>query len=146
MRQMVQRINLDKVGACASAICAVHCALTGLALGLLSVMGLSFISSPIVDVIFVGTAVIVGISAVRHGIRHHKSYIPATIFALGIASIAIGHYTIFSEAAEKHGHTHGPFATVFSVTGGVCLVLFHLLNWRLQKGKSCCGEGKICLH
>ena len=26
------KINLDKVGACASAICAVHCLLTGLAI------------------------------------------------------------------------------------------------------------------
>ena len=40
-----ERINLDKLGACASAICAVHCLLTGIALGLLSVAGLGFMGS-----------------------------------------------------------------------------------------------------
>jgi hypothetical protein len=142
----VKNINLDKVGACASAVCAVHCLLTGVALGLLSVMGLSFISSPWVDGAFIGTALLVGISAIRHGIKSHKSYVPALFFITGLLSIAVGHYSIFAEAAEGHKHVHGGSATFFSVFGGLSLVLFHILNLRLQKAKRCCGEGKICLH
>lgn len=122
------RVNLDKVGACASAICAVHCALTGLALGLLSVFGLGFLGNPAVDYIFIGTALFVGLFAVRHGVAKHRSYVPASIFALGILSIVCGHFLF--------GHDHSRMnlgSAAFSVLGGLLLVAFHVVNWRLQQ-------------
>ncbi|MBI3722145.1 MAG: MerC domain-containing protein, partial [Fimbriimonas ginsengisoli] len=67
----VLRLNLDKVGACASAVCAVHCLLTGLALGLLSVVGFGFLGSLTADIAFLGVALSVGLLAVFHGIRRH---------------------------------------------------------------------------
>ncbi|HZH97867.1 MAG TPA: MerC domain-containing protein [Fimbriimonadaceae bacterium] len=140
----LRKINLDKVGACASAVCAVHCLLTGVALGLLSVMGFGFLGHPIVDLAFVALALLVGGFALRHGIRSHKSYIPAAFFVVGLLAIAAGHLSTIFERSE--GHSHGLGQTVLSVVGGSCLVLFHVLNWRLQKAKTCCGEGKICTH
>lgn len=137
------KINLDKVGACASAICAVHCLLTGVALGLLSFVGLGFLGNTWVDYLFIGVAVSVGSFAVFHGITHHKSYVPASFFVLGILAVLWGHFGF------GHSHEQGvinPYSTVVSVFGGICLVMFHFLNWRLQKARRCCGEGKICTH
>ena len=136
---MQSKVNLDKVGACASAICAVHCALTGVALGLLSVMGLGFLGNTLVDVIFIGIAAFVGILAVRHGINKHNSYVPALFFVVGLVCILTGHFAF--------GHDHSAlgkngYSTLLNVLGGVCLVLFHYVNWRLQKAHHSCS----CAH
>jgi hypothetical protein len=139
-----RKMNLDKVGACASAICAVHCLLTGVALGLLSVLGFGFLGHPLVDSLFVAIAVLVGAFALRHGIRCHRSYVPAAFFTIGLFAIAAAHLSGLGEVAGRH--SHGLQQTVLSVVGGGCLVLFHWLNLRLQKAKTCCGEGKICTH
>jgi len=58
--RVVGRLNLDRIGAIASTICAVHCLLTGVAFGLLSVFGLGFIGSPEAEAGFIAFAVGVG--------------------------------------------------------------------------------------
>jgi hypothetical protein len=130
------RVNLDKVGAVASAICAVHCLLTGLALGLLSVVGLGFIGSVVTELVFFLITVSVGITAVVHGRRKHHSVIPAWIFVSGLACLLVSHFVF--------GHGHGGRdcnlgGTLFSVLGGLSLVVFHVVNQRLQHQ---CG----CMH
>lgn len=130
---------LDKVGACASAFCAVHCVLTGVALGLLSSLGLGFFGHPVVEIGFFAVAIVVGIFALRHGVRSHKSFVPALFFIVGLASFGAAHLV------ADGGHT-GVVATALNVTGGTSLVLFHVLNMRLQKARTCCGEGRICTH
>lgn len=123
----------DKVGACASAICAVHCVLTGVALGLLSSLGLGFFGSLWVDFAFVGIAVVVGAIAMWHGIRKHGSYIPALFYVGGLIAILVAHFEDFSHSAPVHAvHRHGAVTTVLSIMGGLCFVTFHILNLRLQ--------------
>lgn len=135
------RVNLDKVGAYASAICAVHCVLTGLALGLLSVVGLGFIGSSVTEAIFFLITVGVGTAALVHGIRRHHSAVPASIFASGLFCLLVSHFVF--------GHGHGGEqqsvgGTVFSVMGGFSLVAFHILNRRLGHNCGCehCQTGK----
>jgi hypothetical protein len=138
----VRRVNIDKVGGVASAICAVHCLLTGVALGLLSVLGLGFLGDPATDLVFFGVAVVAGIIAVVHGIRVHKSKLPALIFVAGLVSIVLAH------VAFDHGHGHESAdvgSVIFSVLGGLCLVGFHALNLKLQHDRKCCHEAH-CHH
>lgn len=133
------RINFDKLGAWAGAICAVHCLLTGVALGLLSYAGIGFLGSVATDAIFLGVALIVGIVAVVHGMRKHHSYKPAMVFVLGLIFIVLGHF------AFRHVHGVPPtgwdlervLSVAFSVAGGLCLVGFHVLNLRLAHRCSC---------
>ncbi len=123
----------DKVGACASAICAVHCVLTGVALGLLSSLGLGFFGSLWVDFAFVGVAIVVGAIALWHGIRKHGSYLPALFYVAGLLAIVVAHFEDFSHSAPVHAvHRHGSVTTVLSIVGGLCFVTFHILNLRLQ--------------
>lgn len=140
---MKAQVNFDKVGAVASAICAVHCLLTGLFLGLLSIIGLGFIGSGPAEFGFISAAVLIGSWAIVHGVRKHHSYIPALIFAFGLACIATSHF-VFPHRHEAHGAmTPAQIAsTVFAVLGGLSLVSFHLVNLRLQKGCEC---GR-CVH
>ena len=123
---------LDKVGACASAICAVHCILTGVALGLLSSLGLGFVGNIWVDVGFLGIAIVVGAWAMIHGVRKHGSFVPALFYVTGLVAIVSAHYSEFTHGFPIHEHQHSPAATWLSVLGGSCFVLFHILNLRLQ--------------
>jgi hypothetical protein len=135
---MPKRINLDKLGACASAVCAVHCLLTGVALGLLSAFGFGFLGSLIADVAFLFVALLVGSFALWHGLRKHGSLLPGFIFSAGLGLLLVGHFGF--------GHTHGnafSVATAFTVLGGLCFVLFHVLNLRLGHAAACgCGTAQ----
>jgi hypothetical protein len=132
-------MDLDKVGTWASALCAVHCLVTGVALGLLSAIGFGFLGGLLADSIFLLVAIAVAALAIHHGRRRHGSILPALIFVAGLASLILGHFVF--------GHDHGnptPAATAFSVLGGLCFVLFHVVNLRLPRTRACgchgCGE------
>ena len=131
---------LDKMGVCASAFCAVHCLLTGVALGLLSSLGMGFFDHPVVDALFLIVAAVVGGFALVHGARHHRSFVPALFFVVGLAAFGASH------AIEHMSPKLLAARTVLNVAGGMCLVLFHVFNLRLQRARHCCGEGNICLH
>lgn len=129
------RINFDKIGAYASAICAVHCVLTGLAIGLLSIVGLGFIGSPQAELGFIAITLTVGTAAVIHGItKHHRAW-PALIFVAGLSFLLVSHF------AFPHEHTLGQpgsvVAHLFSALGGVCLVGFHVVNQKLAHQCGC---------
>lgn len=131
MKVVRSRINWDKLGACASAVCAVHCMLTGFALGLLSVAGWGFLDSPLTDGLFITAAMILGTVAAIHGIRKHHSIAPSIVFILSLCCVVAGHFVV------RH---HTLASTIFNILGGTGLVGFHWLNLRLRKdGKCACG-------
>lgn len=132
-----QSLNLDRLGAFASAVCAVHCLITGVALGLLSVVGLGFLGSPQAEAGFFFTTLTIGTVALIHGRRRHHSMIPAIIFVTGLACLLISHF-VFGH--EGHGNRLGP--TILNVMGGLSLVLFHCTNQRMQHGCAC----STCTH
>ena len=128
----------DRVGTIASAVCAVHCLLTGVALGLLSYVGLGFFGSLAADLAFLGVAIVVAAFAIYHGAKKHHSYKPALIFVLGLVLISIGHFGF----SHRHG-SMTTWSTLFSVLGGFSFVLFHVVNYRLQRNCRCrhCSTG-----
>jgi hypothetical protein len=128
MKAVQERIHWDKLGAYASAICAVHCLLTGLALGLLSVAGLKFLASTGAEAAFVLMAFTLGVIAVWHGVRRHRSWIPAAIFIGGLLFILVSHFGF----GHTHDGRHHPMSTLLSVLGGLALVGFHVTNHRLK--------------
>lgn len=142
MQHARRRGWIDKIGAGASAVCAVHCVLTGVALGLLSTAGFGFLASRTAELVFLSTAIVVGVIALWHGSRFHRSFVPALFFIGGLAFIALGHF-VFGGVRDAHGHIHGP--SWFNVAGGICLVMFHTVNLRLQHQRGCCHDAH-CSH
>ena len=127
---MSSRVNLDKVGAFASAACAVHCLLSGLALGLLSVLGMGFIGSTTTDIVFLTVTLSVASIAIFTGIRRHKSLKPAMIFAGGVAAIIVSHFVLDHDSKDLPTRI---LTTTLAVAGGILLVTFHVVNLRLQR-------------
>lgn len=118
---MKSRVDLDRVGATASTVCAVHCFITGVAFGILPVIGLGFFRSVWFDATFIGIAVMVGFLAVRQGRRQHGRLLPGLVFVAGLSSIVLGHFVFGHESV---------LGTILSVAGGLGLVSFHVLNRR----------------
>ncbi len=142
----MSKFNWDRLGSWASGICAVHCLLTGVALGLLSVVGLGFMANPWVEYSFIGVAIVVGVTAIVHGRRHHGSILPAVIFAAGIGLIAMSHF-VFGHAHKIHqSHPSSIWATITAVGGGTCLVLFHVMNQWMRHRSCGCVHSKDCGH
>ncbi len=124
---------VSKIATCLSALCAVHCVLTGLALWLLSVSGLGILSNPWLEAAFLGSAAALGAWALWHGVKRHHSWIPAAGFAAGIAAIAASHF-----AFGLTGGFGRALGTSLAVVGGLSVAAFNVLNARLQhKGCSC---------
>ena len=133
------RFNVDKLGACASGICAVHCLLTGIAFGVLSVMGLKWFGSVTTDIVFLSVTLSIASIAIFSGYRRHASLLPAVLFALGVCAIVISHFVLKHDSGPSG---EGMLTTVLSVGGGCCLVAFHLVNMRLPESGACAVQGQ----
>ena len=77
------RSSLDTVGATASAVCAVHCAIVALFLG--AAPAISLLDATWVDWAFLGISAAVGFASLIPGYRKHGARQPLALFALGIA-------------------------------------------------------------
>lgn len=136
-------VFLDKLGAFASAACAVHCLLTGVALGFLSIAGLEFLGSPQADIAFLASALLIGSLAVWQGYRKHRSLLPMGLYVGGLMMVVVSHFVL--------GHDHGPtpwFTTALAVMGGLMLMSFHFVNMRMQHRCAVChpeDEHQECL-
>ena len=113
----MNRPNVDQMGSVASFACAVHCALSGVALGALSASGLGFIGHPIIEGLFIGSAVALGLWAAIRGFKIHHMWKPPALFFAGMFAIVLAH-------VSEPGW-------VFSVLGGTLLIAFHWINQRL---------------
>jgi drug/metabolite transporter (DMT)-like permease len=114
------------------------------ALGLLSFAGLGFIGSVTADIIFLSVAVAIASIAIWHGIRKHHSYKPALVFVMGLVFVVLGHFVIHHEHTTSHPLDPVDIvSTFFSVGGGLCFVLFHVLNLRMGRSCGCkhCSTG-----
>ena len=112
--------DMDVVGASASFLCAVHCAMVPLIVtfGLLS--GVSFLADPLYDVIFIGASVfLAGISLVNGYRNHHRSLKPLMIASTGFTLIAFGHL-----------YLHNIVGDAMSVLGGFLVAMAHLSNYK----------------
>ncbi|MDX2064153.1 MAG: MerC domain-containing protein [Fimbriimonadaceae bacterium] len=127
----MKRLTWDHVGAMASSLCAVHCLLTGFAVGLLSVAGLGFVATPAAEMGFVAVACLVGLAALIHGHQRHHSLVPAMIFAIGMLVLVLGQVVEANHWGPEWLHHGG------NIIAGLTLIAFHVVNQRMQHA---CGS------
>ncbi len=75
---------LDRAGMLTSALCAVHCAASALAMGLLSTLGVAGLAAPAVERVFLTGAVLLGLASILPALRRHRSLGPTLWFAGGM--------------------------------------------------------------
>ena len=111
---------VDRVGATASMLCAVHCALLPFVLALLPLIGLEFLAGHTFERIFVGCAAMLACASLVTAYRRHRR--PHALFLMvpGIALLCLG----ILVNLDVHVLVH----TACVVTGGVLVASAHVVN------------------
>lgn len=127
------RVNkLDRAGATASFLCAIHCALMPLIVTLLPLLGLSFLASEPVEWALLASSATLGSSSLCLGFRKHRKRQVFMVLGIALALLVAGR--IF------HEHHFGVWGPVFMVLGGFTMMGAHLLNHRLCHSCAQCSS------
>ncbi|MBL0164835.1 MAG: MerC domain-containing protein [Xanthomonadales bacterium] len=115
--------RVDRVGAFASMLCAIHCALLPLIFGILPALGLGFLAGHAFEQVFVSFAIVLASISLLFGLRRHGRYRAFLFLVPGILLLVAGVLAGTDHASPWH-------ATVVSV-GGTMIALSHVINMRL---------------
>jgi len=122
---MPLKINWDAAGIFTSILCAIHCALLPLILTSLPLLGLNISHNSAFEWIMIGLAFIIGTYSLSHGYRkHHQSFTPLIIFAIGF----------FFLAAKQFFTTYHLFFLALAV---IAIIAGHFMNLRLCNKSKC---------
>jgi MerC mercury resistance protein len=122
--------RLDRLGAAASLVCAVHCASMPLLAGLLPLVGLSFLASDQAEWLLVGLSLGVGILSLAPSYtRKHRQWRPLVLFTFG-ASLII----VVLLSAEEGSRLEAPAMAL----GALLIACAHLINRRLCRSCAAC--------
>lgn len=84
-----QRPWLDRVGAVVGMGCALHCLALPLLVGALPLVGLALLMHPMVEVVLLGTALVLGTFAARDGLTGPHRPRAAWVLAVGAALLGL---------------------------------------------------------
>lgn len=149
--------RVDRVGALASTVCALHCAVCALLPVAFGALGLGFLLGHEAEWVFTLIAIVFATAALTAGWRRHRSRGVALLLLVGIAGLLVSRGV--EEAGESHadgGHGHANaldhdhdhdqadggaghlVGTVVGVVAGLSLLAGHLLSLRAIRR---CTEG-----
>ena len=121
---------LDAAGATASFLCAIHCALMPLVVGLLPLVGLSFLANEATEWALIGSSAVLGTTSLCWGYREHRSRRAMALLAAGLALLALGRFA--------HQRGFDQYGVGMLVVGGLTIAAAHLVNRRL------CQSCRVC--
>jgi hypothetical protein len=124
--------TLDRAGATASFLCAIHCAIMPFVVTMLPLLGLSFLASEPVEWALLLTSATLGTLSLCAGFREHGSRRVFGVLGIAIALLVAGR--IFH---EQHLGIWGP---VFMVFGGFTMMGAHMLNQVLCRSCRKCSD------
>jgi hypothetical protein len=124
------KLDLDMLGASASFLCAIHCALVPLIISFGMLSGLSFIVNPAWELFFIGSSLLIASISLINGYRKHHSNLKPLLTALvGFTIIFVGHYAVA-----------GTFGHWTAVLGGLLVAWAHILNFKACKSCKVCRD------
>ena len=112
----------DRVGATASFLCAIHCALLPFVLALLPFVGLEFLADHRFERGFVLFACALALFALIRGYRRHQGPLPLLLAAPGLALLLLG--VTYAEGYSIALHS------VLVTCGGLLVASAHFVNLR----------------
>ncbi|TAL73076.1 MAG: MerC domain-containing protein [Rhodanobacter sp.] len=122
----------DRVGATASFLCAIHCALLPFVLTALPLVGLGFLASHRFERYFVLFAVALALLALITGYRRHRRALPLRLALPGLALLLLG--VTWAEAYPIVLH-----ATLVTC-GGLLVASGHFVNLWIDRRRGHCAH------
>ena len=113
-------VAADRVGATASFLCAVHCALLPFVIALLPLIGLGFLADHRFERVFVACAAALASATILTAWRRHRKLNALFLLAPGIALLLSG--IVIDIGAHEWMHT------ALVVCGGVLVASAHVVN------------------
>ena len=124
----------DKVGTVLSSLCAVHCMCMPVLLGLLPVLGLSFLGSPRFEHIACVTMTLLAAACIWSGCRLHRRWGLLLLLCTGAVVVL---YTQFGGPPEEKETRADWHEAIAMVIGGSIIALSHLINLKLRARCHC---------
>lgn len=82
------KVNWDALGIATSVACAIHCAILPLVLSSLPLFGINILNNEMFEYLMILIALMIGVWSLWHGFKkHHHSFLPITIFVVGIITL-----------------------------------------------------------
>ena len=130
----------DRLGAMASFLCAIHCALLPFVLALLPFLGLEFLADQRFERGFVLFACALALIALIRGFRRHQQPLPLLLAVPGLALLLLGVTYAENYSVILHG--------VLKTSGGLLLASAHFVNLRRdsRQGAADHVHGPQCAH
>ncbi|HTH66842.1 MerC domain-containing protein [Rhodanobacter sp. T12-5] len=129
----------DRIGATASFLCAIHCALLPFVLALLPFLGLEFLADQGFERGFVLFACALALIALIRGFRRHQQPLPLLLAAPGLALLLLG--VTYAENYSVVLHS------VLVTCGGLLLASAHFVNLRRDSRQGADHvHGPQCAH
>ncbi|WP_108471425.1 MerC domain-containing protein [Rhodanobacter thiooxydans] len=129
----------DRVGAMASFLCAIHCALLPFVLALLPLLGLEFLADHRFERVFVLAACVLASFVLIRGYRRHQRLLPLRLAVPGLLLLLLGIIYIDGPAPILH--------SVLVTCGGLLLAGAHFANLRLDSRRDGAHlHGPQCAH
>ncbi len=129
----------DRVGATASFLCAIHCALLPFVLALLPFIGLEFLADHRFERGFVFFACVLALFALVRGFRRHQRPLPLMLAIPGLALLLLG--VTYAENYSIILHS------VLVTCGGLLLASAHFVNLRRDSHRDAPRvHGPQCAH
>lgn len=126
--------RLDRAGATASFLCAIHCALMPFVITMLPLLGLSFLASEPVEWSLLLASATLGTLSLCAGFREHGSRRAFGVLGIALALLVMGRLL--------HEHHLGWWGPVFMVLGGLAMMGAHGVNqWLCRTCRSCAHHG-----
>lgn len=120
------KINWDALGTGASLLCAVHCAVLPLLLGIIPFMNIHSLENPFIEYSLLSSSFFIGTIALYRGYKyHHRKSIPVCLFSIGFPILVLGHIGV-----------SGTLAQVLIALAAVLISTAHILNWTAHKNCS----------
>ncbi|MBW3635124.1 MAG: MerC domain-containing protein [Armatimonadetes bacterium] len=132
--------TLDKAGATASFLCAIHCAVMPFLITVLPLVGLGFLASEPVEWGLLAASGTLGTLSLCVGFREHKRRGVFGILGVALALLVAGR--IFHESF--HDHPLEVWGIGFMVLGGFTMMGAHVFNRMLCRSCRACSDHGCC--
>jgi hypothetical protein len=128
--------GVDRFGAIASLLCAIHCAVLPFVLALLPVLGLSFLAGHVFERCFVACASALASWSLLSSYRRHRRTQPLWVLLPGLTLLWLGAFIV-------NEHYGTGIHAVLVAMGGMLLATAHLTNLHLARVP---GHAPECRH
>jgi hypothetical protein len=135
-------VDGDIIGASASLLCAIHCAVLPLLATTLPLIGLNFINEEWFEWSVFSSTILIAFLCFTSGYKEHRNILPMLIGLFGLISLITGKIILHNQISHDKVSTINisDFSHILLFSGGILIAFAHIKNISFRKKR----HNKIC--